>query len=57
MPAQEVEETVTRRLEQMLDKGLDDIDAGRVISQAEARREIEAMFSAQEAIRAKAQRR
>jgi len=40
------EEIETKRLEQMLDEGLDDIDAGRVVSRAEARREIEAMFSA-----------
>jgi hypothetical protein len=33
------------RLEQMLNEGLDDLKAGRMVSRDEMRREIEAMFA------------
>jgi hypothetical protein len=34
-----------RRLEKLLDEGLDDIDAGRTVSRDEMRREIEALLA------------
>jgi predicted transcriptional regulator len=34
-----------RRLEQMLEEGLDDLKAGRVVSRDEMRREIDALFA------------
>ena len=34
-----------RRLEQMLEAGLDDLKAGRVVSRDEMRREIDALFA------------
>jgi hypothetical protein len=45
-PEEADEERETKRLEQMLDEGLDDIDAGRIVTGIESRREIDAMFSA-----------
>jgi hypothetical protein len=37
------------RLEQMLNEGLDDLEAGRVISKDDMRRKIEGIFSAHQA--------
>jgi hypothetical protein len=38
-----------RRLEHLLDEGLDDLDAGRTVTRDALRREIEALFAAHEA--------
>jgi hypothetical protein len=42
----ETAEAQLRRLEQLLNEGLDDVDAGQTVSRDEVRREIEALLAA-----------
>jgi hypothetical protein len=48
-PPEQEREAEIKHLEQLLNEGLDDLEAGRTVCRDEMRRDIQAIFSAHEA--------